>query len=179
MRARCLVAVAGIALVSWAAAGCEMDPPPVELTGQDREAIDALADRYVELTLAGDFDGVAELFHEDGLRMPPDAPAEDGRDAIRRGLEPEEGLTVADFSVDQEEVEGVGDRAYARGTYEITLAADVANGNDGFGAQEEIEEEGKYLTILQRDEEEPTRWTIYRHMTNRDHPPERPDEDDR
>lgn len=167
MRERWL-AVPLMTLVPWMAA-CEMEPPTEqELTDEDRQAIEALADQYTEFTLAQDWDSWADLFHEDAVRMPQDAPPSEGRNAIRDAAPPEEGVTITEFSAQSDEVEGTGDLAFSRGSYTVVVTQQVDD------EEMEMEEEGNYFIVVRRSQEDPGQWLIYREMFNRNHPPELP-----
>lgn len=165
MRERWLAAA--VVTVIPLAVACEMDPPePQELTDEDRQAIEGLSDRYTDLVLAEDWDGWADLFHEDAIRMPQDASTVEGRDAIREAVEPDEGVTFTDFSAQPEEVEGAGDRAYSWGTYAFEVTQEVDDD------EVEMQEEGRYMIVARRSDDDPGEWQIYREIFNRSHPPE-------
>lgn len=144
---------------------CEAPTPePVgELVPADREAIEAVGEQYRDRVLAGDWDGVAALFHADAVLLPPNQPEASGRGAIRDALEPEPGTAFTGFSVRTDEVEGRGDLAYSRGVYGLEVTIETP---DGRIVQED---EGKWLAILRRDAN--GSWLIYRHTWNSDLPP--------
>jgi uncharacterized protein (TIGR02246 family) len=48
-----------------------------------REAMAAVNRRFEEATRKGDVDGMAAVYTEDGVAMPPDGPVIQGRDAVR------------------------------------------------------------------------------------------------
>lgn len=141
------------------------------LAEEDRQAIAQLPIMYVELALAEDWDGVANLYHEDAIQMPPDQAPVVGRDNIRQFLAQllgsEGGVTLESFSVDVVELEGAGDLAYARATYQFEISTTVD------GEELTVQQQGPYMNILRRDEAGD--WRIYRQIINRDHPPVHPE----
>lgn len=86
-------------------------------------AIDAINVRYARYMNANQADSVALLFTENGVMMPPNAPAVVARDAIRtfltsNGMPP--GATLSFTAVD---VDANGPMAVERGTYTFTMPA--------------------------------------------------------
>jgi ketosteroid isomerase-like protein len=137
------------------------------LTEQDHASIAQLPIAFSERSLAADWDGVAALYHEDAIQMPPDAPAIEGRDNIRDTLTqmfgPEDGFELKDLSLDVLEVAEAQDFIYVRAAYHFTFGS-TADGDD-----REFEQYGPYVNILRRDPS--GTWLIYRQIYNRDHPP--------
>jgi uncharacterized protein (TIGR02246 family) len=140
------------------------------LSAEDRREIARIPERFVQRALAGDWDGVAELYHPDAIQMPPDQPAVEGREAIRhalsRTLGAEGGARLEEFSVTIREAAGVGEWVYVRAAYRLKMSV-TADGEE-LG----IEQHGPYVNILRRDDE--NRWRIYRQIYGRDHPPPMP-----
>jgi uncharacterized protein (TIGR02246 family) len=126
-----------------------------------RAVAEAIHAQYTASLRAGDADAWAALWTEDGIQMPPDAPAVSGRAQIRetvRGL-------LAEFRVEMQiqtaEVRGAGDWGFARGTYTATLTPKRG------GAA--IPVEGKFMTILAHQAD--GSWKIYRDIFNSNVPP--------
>jgi uncharacterized protein (TIGR02246 family) len=136
-----LLAALALALTSTA---CQ--PPAQEAAGlseEDVAAIEAIPDAWAEATLAGDWAAVAALFTEDGVFMPPNEPAVEGRAAIEAWTSTNFGLlTYTEFTSEALEIDGRGDIAYVRGRYEVTLMPE--------GAPEPIRESGKWVAIMQK-----------------------------
>ena len=65
-----------------AALGCQAAPPP-DTTAEAKQAIDAADANWARLTAAGHADSLAELYHANGVLLPPNMPPVHGRDAIR------------------------------------------------------------------------------------------------
>lgn len=136
-------------------------------SAEDRQEIPTIPERFVERALAGDWDGLADLYHPDAIQMPPDQPAVEGRGAIRdalaRTLGAEGGVKLEAISLEIREAEGMGDLVYVRADYRMKISVMAG------GAEVSIEQHGPYINILRRDEQ--GRWRIYRQLYNRDHPP--------
>src|SRR5436853_7784080 len=71
-----------LALLLAAALGCQAAPPP-DTTAEAKQAIDAADANWARLTAAGHADSLAELYHVNGVMLPPNMPPVHGRDAIR------------------------------------------------------------------------------------------------
>jgi uncharacterized protein (TIGR02246 family) len=156
--ARPLLTAALIALVS---AGCV--PRAVRQVPELRPAIDAIFTRYAASLRAGDADAWAELWTDDGVQMPPDAPPVAGKSRIRENLR---GMLAAfrfDMQIDIDEVRAAGDWAFARGTYTAMLTPKQG------GAAMPID--GKFMTIFARQPD--GSWKIHRDIFNSNAPPPR------
>lgn len=133
----------------------------------DRQEIATIPERFVRRALAGDWDGVAELYHPAAMQMPPDAPAVEGREAIRHALSRtfgvEGGVSLKEFSVSIREAEGIGDVVFVRAVYRLKMSVTIDN------EEVTVEQHGPYINILRQDEE--GYWRIYRQIYGRDHPP--------
>ena len=66
-----------------AALGCQAAPPPKDTSAEAKQAIDAADANWVRLTTAGHADSLADLYHANGVMLPPNMPAVHGREAIR------------------------------------------------------------------------------------------------
>lgn len=142
-------------------AACEVPPPDLELTPEDREAIEALADAYGELAMAGDWDEWAALFRDDGIYVPRRAPGVEGVE----GPEGLRELADAIVSIDHlelrtTEVEGTPQLAHSRGTYRVD---GIMRENDEEVA---LADEGKWLAVVRRDQD--GEWRFYRLIANSD-----------
>jgi uncharacterized protein (TIGR02246 family) len=93
-----------ILLAGWAGvlSGCASPPtrPPVD----DRRAVEATVNRYVEATNDGDAEALTRLYEDDAVLLPPDHQPIEGRAAIgefwRQGTD--EGLQVTTLRLDVE-----------------------------------------------------------------------------
>lgn len=126
----------------------------------DLQAIDKVRDDHVGALNAGNADLWVEQFADDGVQMPPNAPANLGKENISRWS----GGLLANFRIrfglEVGEVRVLGGWAFERGDYAITL--DPAAGGPS------IRDEGKYVTIYRKGAGE--RWQMARDIWNSDNP---------
>ena len=139
-----------------------------DLEAEDRREIATIPVRFTQRALAGDWAGVAALYHPEAIQMPPDQPAVEGRDAIRQALShtlgAEGGVRLEDFAVSVREAASIGDLVYVRAAYRLKIAMTI-DGNEKIT----LEQSGPYINILCRDGER--HWCIWRQIYSRDHPP--------
>jgi len=151
-----VVLVAGMVVLGSGCARPAVSPAP-----DARTAADALFAKYAETLGAGDADGWATLWMEDGVQMPPDAPPVVGRSQIREKLRGVLAQFRFDMHIHTQEVRTAGDWAFARGIYDATLTPKA--GGQG------IPIDGKFMTILARQSD--GSWRIYRDIFNSNAPP--------
>jgi uncharacterized protein (TIGR02246 family) len=152
-----VVLVAGA--VMFSSAGCAhtaLRPAP-----DARAATEAIFAKYAASLGAGNADEWATLWMEDGVQMPPDAPAVVGRSQIREKLRSLLAQFRFDMQIHTEEVRTAGDWAFARGKYEATLSPKAGG--------PPIPIDGKFMTILARQSD--GTWRIYRDIFNSNVPP--------
>jgi len=142
------------------AVACQPGASP--LTDEDVAAIRSAAEQeVVEATLAGDWSRFVASFTEDAVRLPPNEPLHQGRDAIRQWAEANWGpLTFTEFTMTVEDVDGRGDLAYAWGPYAATVEVP--------GLPESVKDIGKFLVILRRQDD--GQWLVSVGMFNSDAP---------
>ena len=133
-------------------------------TAPDREEIDAVHRAHVAAVNRGDADAWVNTFAEDGVQMPPHAPANVGREAIRSWARGFCDAFHAQFALSVEEVRTAGDWAFERGAYTIALTAKAGG--------EPMQETGKYITIYEK--RSGGAWKIVRDIWNNDTPPQSP-----
>ena len=159
------VAAAVVLLVVSAAGALGRSPAPAE-QGEGRggtvDAIKAVADAYVKAVLAGDAKGVAALYAEDAIEMPPHQPMIKGRAAIQQYYEKElgSGMTMNTFTVTHLDSQAIGDRGYDVGTYQQSVTPK--------GATAAQNDTGKYTVILRRAA---GAWQVVYAIYNSDQPP--------
>jgi len=133
-------------------------PPPESVLGLDHLRAD-----WTAAYEAGDADAMVDLYVEDAVRMPYDAPAVEGREAIvaayrasfaGRRLFPDIDLVALD-------VEVLGDTAIERGRYHEVLTS--------WDGSTRIVEDGKYVSVVRRGAD--GRWRYAISIFNRDAPP--------
>jgi uncharacterized protein (TIGR02246 family) len=125
----------------------------------DRSAIDRVREAHVAALNQGDADAFAAVFSEDAVQMPPNEPANVGRDAIRAWAQGLMSLFGVQFSLSVEELRPAGDWAYERGAYTILL-------NPRAGGA--LQDRGKYITIYQRQPD--GSWKTARDIWNSNRP---------
>ncbi len=143
-----------IALLPFVLAACQPQVGP--LTDADVAAIERALQSFQDAALAGDFATAVESYAEDAVFLPPDAPVYEGREAEIEHLE--SGPPVVSFSWNAVDVDGVGDLAYARGPYSVSvlLGADT------------VSMQGKWLGIFRRQPDGV--WRMSHEIWNLDHP---------
>ena len=162
----------GVLLVALTLLACAQQTTPVAeeavTTEADVAAFEAaVLDVWVTYSAtvnAGDVDGWIALWDDNGVRMPPNAPAAHGKPAIRETVS---GVFLSvdfeEFTINNEEVQVFGDFGFARGSYSFVNAM-VEGDPVPFG--------GKYLTIFRRQPD--GSWKIYRDCFNSSTPPPPP-----
>ncbi|MFI5210376.1 MAG: YybH family protein [Gemmatimonadales bacterium] len=135
---------------------------PQGLTDQDRAAIRQSEADFAASMLAKDFAKVAASYTADAVVLPANGPAATGRAAIEQLLNTFPPLTA--FTLNSAEIEGLGDLAYQRGTFLMTMQLP--------GGVTAVDS-GKYLEIRRRQGD--GSWLITRDIWNSDIPlPEPP-----
>jgi ketosteroid isomerase-like protein len=124
---------------------------PAGLSAEDVAAIRKLTEGdFTALAAAHDFEGVGGLLTENAVMMPFGEPAQEGRATIIDVLDRNWGvLPIAEFTQQSVKIDGRGDLAYARGTYSIKVQGE---------GMPEIRDQGKYLTILEKQPD--GRWLV-------------------
>lgn len=133
-----------------------------ERYGDDADllAIDKVRDDHVGALNAGNADGWVEQFAEDGVQMPPNAPANVGRENIARWSGGLLGNFGVRFGLTVDEVRVLGDWAFERGDYTITLSPNAGGPS--------MQDHGKYLTVYRKGTGD--RWQMARDIWNSDNP---------
>ena len=143
-----------VALVSILAA-CAAQAP-AGLTDADRADIQAVTDEFVEYALAHNYAGLASMYTEDGIVLPPNGPSVTGRAAIEEFMASFPPITQ--FHITNLAVEGSGEIAYVHGTLHM-----VMTGPDGSA----IEDTGKFIEIRRKVGD---RWLLAYDIFNSDLP---------
>jgi ketosteroid isomerase-like protein len=130
-----------LAVLALALSGTACQPPAQEAAGLSEEDVAAIRNNVeqevVQIALAGDSAAFAAEHTEDAVRLPPNAPLIKGRADIEASYLP---FNLTDLTQTLEEVEGRGDLAYARWTYELTGTVEGVP----------ITDQGKGIVIYQR-----------------------------
>lgn len=118
--------------------GCASASRAEVVTPGDEEAIRQGLVDFVAFARAGDWDELAGLYEDDAVMLPPGAEIVIGRAPISAFFMP---FTVDEFELETVVVEGRGDLAYARGTYDwVVRVADSAP----------MPDRGKWLTVWRK-----------------------------
>ena len=151
-----------LAAVSCSLLAIACQPEIGSLSEEDVAAIRDLGEReVVDALLAEDWARFAATFTEDAVRMPPNEPLHQGREAIREWAEANWGpLTLAEFTQTMLSIDGRGDLAYVRGSYAATSEVP--------GLPEPVSDVGKVISILRKQED--GRWLISVAIYNSDLP---------
>ena len=143
-------------------AGCQTAPvaEPKRDVAADIKAINALSDQYAAAVNSGDAAALAATFADDGIELAPNQPAAEGRQAIQALEVTAFNESKFKFSFTQLETEVVGDWAWDRGDYTVTVTPKSGK---------PMEESGKYVDIVKRQPD--GSWKFYRSIWNSNAPP--------
>ena len=130
---------------------------PAGLTDQDRAAIQKGEADFSAAMLAKDYAKVAAMYTADAVVLPANGPAVTGRAGIQQLLGTFPPLSV--FTLTSNEIEGMGDLAYQRGTFLMTFP--LPSGGSATDS-------GKFLEIRRRQAD--GAWLISRDIWNSDIP---------
>ncbi len=131
-------------------------------TEADVDAINSLRDKFIALDNASDAAGLASLFTNDAVLMPPNQAAVTGNQAIESWFQTTFDQFTTEFTVASEELEVVGDWAFDWGAY-MTALTPRAGG-------EPTEDRGKYIVILRKQVD--GSWRIVKNIWNSNNPPQ-------
>jgi uncharacterized protein (TIGR02246 family) len=108
----------------------------------DLAAIDRVRDAHVAALNAGDAQAWVAQFTDDGVQMPPNAPANVGRTMIGSWSQAFLDQFRLQFALAVEEVRVLGEWAFERGGYTINLHPKAGGPS--------MQDSGKYITVYQR-----------------------------
>ncbi|MCW5844143.1 MAG: SgcJ/EcaC family oxidoreductase [Caldilinea sp.] len=132
-------------------------------------AVNAIWDEYEASIEAGDADRWGDLWVDDGVKYPPDAPLLAGKEAIVDNMREWMAMATAnDVMITNQDVQVAGDFAFVRGLFRVDAEL-KANGMP-------VVMDGKYMSILQRQPD--GSWKLYRDIFNSNVPPAAPPEPD-
>ena len=144
--------------IASALAGCAKAPSSSSFTDADRTAIRAVVDSFTNAINKGDYATAASYYAEDGVFMPPNTAAVEGRAAIEKQF----GTfgRVSSFSQPIVEIDGVGDLAYARLNADLTFTPPNSTTS--------MSDKAKVLIVMRRQAD--GKWRTTRGMVNSDMP---------
>ena len=133
-----------------------------EHTGSEVELklIDKVRDTHVAALNGGDGGAWAALFTDDGVQMPPNMSANVGRSAIEPWSTGFLSMFGVEFALAVDEVRVMGEWAFERGTYKISLSPKSAGPS--------MQDAGKYITIYQKTAGDG--WLMARDIWNSNNP---------
>lgn len=143
------------------APAAEQDVENVDTTEADIEAINNFRDELVAAHNRNDAAGVADLFTADAVLMSPNQPAQVGKQAIESLYQGAFDQNTAELTLASDQTEVTGDWAFDRGTYAVTLTPKAGG--------EAVQDNGKYLVLLQRQAD--GSWRLTHDISNSDNPP--------
>jgi uncharacterized protein (TIGR02246 family) len=126
----------------------------------DLRAIEAINQRDVQFSLAGDQASMMSQWTDDFVLLPWAGPILRGRSVIAEALGGGETPEILEYVLDIQEVKVLGDHAYQWGTYHYTMRPRA-------GA-EAVRTAGKLMRILQRQPD--GSWKMYRGIATVDAP---------
>jgi uncharacterized protein (TIGR02246 family) len=127
----------------------------------DLDAIDRVQDAHVAALNAGDVETWVAQFTDDGVQMPPDAPANVGTMMIRSWSAAFLEQFRLQFALAVDELRALGDWAFERGAYTIGLQHQAGG--------PAIHDVGKYITVYRRGQGDA--WRMARDIWNSNNPP--------
>jgi uncharacterized protein (TIGR02246 family) len=139
------------------AVGCARGGP-ASLSEADKTALRANDQKFADAVLAKNWAAAAALYTADASFMPPNGPEVKGPAMIQAwmGAFP----PVTSFTLEPQEVDGVGNLAYVRGIYTMSFTLP--------GATAPTEDHGKYIVIGRKQAD--GSWLISQDIFNSDVP---------
>lgn len=126
------------------------------LTDADRKAMEARVADFDKAVRAADWPAVVLFYSEEGMLLPPNAPVVQGREAMQKFFEGWPKIT--EFKESVTEIEGYGDLASMRGTYEMTMTPP--------GVTAPLKDTGKSLAVWRKQPD--GSWLVSRVSWNSD-----------
>jgi ketosteroid isomerase-like protein len=124
-------------VVLLGASGCASAEPGEEFTRADAEAVRQRSEQLATAFNANQMDAILELYADNSVFMPPNAPSLRGREPLREFYEDLIGRAT-NLQLETEDVAGYGPLAYETGTYSLVY-------QDGA-----VRDRGKYVFIWRR-----------------------------
>ena len=116
-----------------------MSVPTSFLNAEDVAALQAIAEQDAPVVLARDWATLTARFTPGAVRMPPNAPVIEGRNAIRESLEALPPISA--FTFRMLDLQGDGQLAYMRAAWSITVAPPGAA---------DVSDSGKILNVFDK-----------------------------
>ena len=166
MTARSAFALLGI-LALGASSACgpkegavgETARAPASLSPEDVAGIRSVDSAFMAAANAGDAEGVAAVYAEEGSLLAPNLPPQKGRDAIKAFWGGFLDAYTVRFEVASDTIEGRADLAYNQGHYRFT-AVPKAKGAPG------VADEGKFVEILKKQPDGSWKYVVDMYSSN-------------
>jgi uncharacterized protein (TIGR02246 family) len=129
------------------------------LSAADQARIRSVDSAFVVAANAGDAEGVAAVYADDGALLAPNLPPQKGRDAIKAFWGGFLDTYTVRFEIASDTIEGRGDLAYNQGHYRFT-AVPKAKGAPG------VADEGKFVEILKKQPDGSWKYVIDMYSSN-------------
>jgi uncharacterized protein (TIGR02246 family) len=129
----------------------------------DIAAIEEVLNQYAVALNTGDLELWLSLHADDVVKMPPNAPAIFGQDALRAKMEPAFDNFTFEMALYPEQAQVSGDLGFARGNYTVSMTPKAG------GETIITMPDGKYSTICKRQAD--GSWKIYIDCYNSNVPP--------
>lgn len=132
---------------------------PTALSPADEVKIRSVDSAFVAAANAGDAEGVAAVYADDGALLAPNLPPQKGRAAIQAFWGGFLDAYSVRFEVASDTIEGRGDLAYNQGHYRFT-AVPKAQGVPG------VADEGKFIEILRKQPDGTWKYVLDMYSSN-------------
>jgi uncharacterized protein (TIGR02246 family) len=129
------------------------------LSPADQARIRSVDSAFAAAANAGDVEGVAAVYVDDGTLMAPNLPPQKGRDAIKAFWGGFLDAYTVRFELATDTIEGRGDLAYNQGRYRFT-AVPKAKGVPG------VADEGKFIEILKKQPDGSWKYVVDMYSSN-------------
>lgn len=125
-------------------AACAPAPTEAPVAKTDPSVITSLREKYEAAENAGDPAAVLALWADDGILMPPNRPALEGKGAIEENYKQQFAMGKTSLKINGSEAVASADWAFERGAYSLKITGPDA------AAAPLVEEEGKYIVIAKK-----------------------------
>lgn len=129
------------------------------LTPGDEAGIRSADSAFMAAANAGDAEGMAAVYAEDGAVLAPNLPPQRGRNAVKAFWGGFLDAYTVRFEVASDTIEGRGDLAYNQGHYRFT-AVPKAKGVPG------VADEGKFLEVLKKQPDGSWKYLVDMYSSN-------------
>lgn len=134
--------------------------PAVDISGgseEDRAALVAISEDWVEAYGNGDIELMMSLMHADAMVMAENQPTVRGYDAVRAYFAPRVGAPGITFTDDLQEIRIEGDWAFVRGEFVLEVAAREPDGQP-------FKRKGRYFVLYEKNDQ--GEWKMLRDIDN-------------